>query len=76
MTVTDGAGRPLFDGEIVVTSSQRGAITVYKGLTPTSVVCAEICVSVDPSGNSSGGSNAQPDPAAASPLALNAAGVH
>lgn len=76
VTVTDGAGRPLFDGEIVVTAAQQGAITVYKGLTPTSVVCAEICVSVEPSGNGSGGSNAQPDPAAASPLALNGAGAH
>jgi Flp pilus assembly secretin CpaC len=43
--ITDQMGRPLFDGEVVVTASQKGAITVYKGLTPSLMVCSTICTS-------------------------------
>jgi Flp pilus assembly secretin CpaC len=43
--ITDQKGRPLFDGEVVVTASQKGAITVYKGLTPSLMVCSTICTS-------------------------------
>jgi len=74
VTVTDGAGRPLFDGEIVVTAAQRNAITVYKGLQPSSVVCTDICVSSD--GSTTSGSGSSSDPAPASPLAMNAAAPH
>jgi len=45
VVITDQMGRPLFDGEVVVTPSQKGAITVYKGLKPSTVVCANICTS-------------------------------
>jgi Flp pilus assembly secretin CpaC len=45
VVITDQMGRSLFDGEVVVTPSQKGAITVYKGLTPSTVVCSNICTS-------------------------------
>lgn len=59
--ITDQMGRPLFDGEVVVTASQKGAITVYKGLTPSLMVCSTICTSEDVPNNNAG---------AASPVAL------
>lgn len=59
--ITDQMGRPLFDGEVVVTASQKGAITVYKGLTPSLMVCATICTSEAASTSNAG---------AASPVAL------
>ena len=52
--ITDQIGRPLFDGEVVVTASQKGAITVYKGLTPSLMVCSTTCTSEEAStGNAS-----------------------
>jgi Flp pilus assembly secretin CpaC len=66
--ITDQMGRPLFDGEVVVTASQKGAITVYKGLTPSLMVCSTICTSEDV-GNSNAG-NASPI-APGTPLAAN-----
>jgi Flp pilus assembly secretin CpaC len=45
VTITDRGGRVLFDGEIVVTAVQKGAITVYKGLTPSLMVCSNVCIS-------------------------------
>lgn len=59
VNVTDAAGRSLFDGEVVVMDAPRSGITVYKGLTPTSVICTNVCVSVDNS------SAAAPTPAPA-----------
>ncbi|MFT4074993.1 MAG: pilus assembly protein N-terminal domain-containing protein [Asticcacaulis sp.] len=64
--ITDQMGRPLFDGEIVVTAAQKGAITVYKGLTPSTMICSNICTSSDGSGS---GSNTT---TASSPVALGA----
>ena len=52
--ITDQMGRPLFDGEVVVTASQKGAITVYKGLTPSLMVCSTICTSEEVSNNNAG----------------------
>lgn len=45
VTITDRGGRVLFDGEIVVTAVQKGAITVYKGLKPSLMVCSNVCIS-------------------------------
>ena len=61
--ITDQMGRPLFDGEVVVTASQKGAITIYKGLTPSLMVCSTVCTP-EGSGNSNAGT--------ASPVALGA----
>ncbi len=63
--ITDQMGRPLFDGEIVVTASQKGAITVYKGLTPSLMVCSTICTSEEGSGNAGNASS----PALGAPMA-------
>ena len=48
VVITDHMGRPLFDGQVVVTAVSTGSITVYKGLKPSSVVCSNICVEEDP----------------------------
>ena len=58
VTITDRAGRVLFDGEIVVTSAQKGAITVYKGLTPSLMVCSKVCVAEEVTSTNSTGSTA------------------
>ena len=47
VTVTGRDGRPLFDSEIVVGSQRSGAVTVYKGLTPTTMVCSTVCTPAD-----------------------------
>lgn len=52
--ITDQMGRPLFDGEVVVTASQKGAITVYKGLTPSLMVCSTICTSEEGGSSNAG----------------------
>jgi Flp pilus assembly secretin CpaC len=74
VTVTDAAGRSLFDGEVVVTGAQRGGVTVYHGLKASSVVCSNVCISADDaasagvaSGAASGG-----DAPVAAPVAMNA----
>ncbi len=48
VTITDRMGRSLFDGEIMVASGTQGGVTVYKGLTPSTMVCSNVCVA-DPS---------------------------
>ena len=65
--ITDQMGRPLFDGEIVVTASQKGAVTVYKGLKPSLMVCDTVCTSEDVTG----GNAATPG----SPVALTTSAV-
>ena len=47
VSITGRDGRTLFDGQVTVTSSQVGAITVYKGLKPSTMVCSNICLSDD-----------------------------
>ena len=47
INVTGRDGRSLFDGEISVTAPQKGAITVYKGLKPSLMVCSNVCVAED-----------------------------
>ncbi len=51
VTVTDHSGRAIFDGEILVTAAQHGGITVYKGLTPSLMVCSNICTAQEVTGN-------------------------
>lgn len=52
VTITGRDGKPLFDGEVVVSSVQQGAITVYKGLKPSLMVCSNVCVEQATSDNS------------------------
>lgn len=47
VTITGRDGRALFDGEVVVSGVQQGAITVYKGLKPSLMVCSNVCVAQD-----------------------------
>ena len=47
VSITGRDGGTLFDGQVTVTSSQVGAITVYKGLKPSTMVCSNICISDD-----------------------------
>lgn len=47
VSITGRDGRTLFDGQVTVTSAQVGAITVYKGLKPSTMVCSNICLSDD-----------------------------
>jgi len=47
VTITGRDGKALFDGEVVVSGVQQGAITVYKGLKPSLMVCSNVCVAQD-----------------------------
>ena len=58
VVITDQAGRTLFDGEIVVTAVQKGAITVYKGLKSSLMVCSNICTSEEANANNAAGASA------------------
>ncbi len=44
VTVTGRDGRALYDAEVVVTSAQKGGVTVYKGTKSSVMVCSNICV--------------------------------
>lgn len=44
IAVTDRAGRPLLETQVVVTSASHGTVTVYKGKEPTIMVCNTTCV--------------------------------
>ncbi len=70
VTVTGRDGKALFDGEVVVTAVQKGGITVYKGLTPSLMVCSNICVNEQTDAGSAPGGEA---PAAMMPSAPTAA---
>lgn len=74
VVITDKAGRPLFDGEIVVTSVQKGAITVYKGLKPSLMVCSSICTSEEATTTNATGASAPVvfSPPAATPVGATA----
>ncbi len=52
VTVTGRDGKPLFDSEIIVGTQRAGAVVVYKGLTPTTLVCSTVCTTADPTTNS------------------------
>jgi Flp pilus assembly secretin CpaC len=67
VTITDRGGRVLFDGEIVVTAAQKGAITVYKGLTPSVMVCSNVCIAEEATATNSGSG---PSPAILSPATV------
>ncbi|ESQ78619.1 hypothetical protein AEYBE204_13795 [Asticcacaulis sp. YBE204] len=44
VTVTDAAGRTIWDGDVMVGSPASGGVTVYKGLKATNLVCSRVCV--------------------------------
>lgn len=62
VTITGRDGRPLYDGEVTVTAAQKGAITVYKGLKPSLMVCSNICISEDADASNTGNGGAPATP--------------
>jgi len=71
VTVTGRDGKALFDGEVVVSGARQGAITVYKGLKPSLMVCANVCISQDIDATNAAQASSLPIPAmpAAAPTA-------
>lgn len=67
VTILDRAGRPIFDGQIVVTAGQHDSVMMYKGSKPSVMVCSNVCQPIDDSGNSGGGSGLPAVTAAMSP---------
>ncbi len=57
VTILDRAGRPIFDGQIVVTAGQRDSVMMYKGSKPSVMVCSNVCQPADDDSNSGGGSS-------------------
>ncbi|UDF03754.1 pilus assembly protein N-terminal domain-containing protein [Asticcacaulis sp. AND118] len=43
VTVTDGYGRTIFDGDVVVGTPVEGGVTVFKGLKATTLICSRTC---------------------------------
>ncbi|MFV4677402.1 hypothetical protein ACNJU9_21550, partial [Mycobacterium tuberculosis] len=43
MIVLDGAGRPLYSGEVTVTSPNAGRVSIYRGAARTDMACAPGC---------------------------------
>ncbi len=43
VTILDRAGHPIFDGRVMVTAGQQNAVTMYKGSTPTVMLCSNVC---------------------------------
>jgi Flp pilus assembly secretin CpaC len=72
VTVTGRDGKPLFDGEIVVTAVQKGGITVYKGLKPSLMVCSNICVDEQTDGGSTAPGQAPPSLVPSTAMAMPA----
>ncbi|ESQ74896.1 hypothetical protein ABAC402_12135 [Asticcacaulis sp. AC402] len=62
VNVTGRDGRSLFDGEVTVTAPQRGAITVYKGLKPSLMVCTNVCIAEETTSTTSTAGQASATP--------------
>ena len=43
VTILDRAGRPIFDGQVIVTAGQHDAVMMYKGNKPSVLVCSNVC---------------------------------
>lgn len=44
VSVTDGAGRNIFDADVMVGTPVEGGVTVYKGLKSTTLICGRTCI--------------------------------
>jgi len=69
VTILDRAGRPIFDGQVVVTAGLHDSVMMYKGSKPSVMVCSNICQPIDDNGNS-GGATGPTAAAAAAPPAV------
>jgi Flp pilus assembly secretin CpaC len=70
ITITDRAGHTLYDAEVTVTSASAGAITVYRGLTPSLMVCSTVCVTQEANVATIG---AAPQPSGPAPTTISQA---
>lgn len=43
VTVLDRGGRPIFEGQVMVTAGQHDSVTMYKGSKASVMVCSNIC---------------------------------
>lgn len=55
ITVTDSFGRTIWDGEVVVTLANANAVTVYRGVKPSVMICSTTCV--EQNASEEGGAN-------------------
>ncbi|MDC7693209.1 pilus assembly protein N-terminal domain-containing protein [Asticcacaulis sp. DXS10W] len=44
VSVTDGAGRNIFDADVMVGTPVEGGVTVFKGLKSTTLICGRTCI--------------------------------
>jgi Flp pilus assembly secretin CpaC len=44
VSVTDSAGRNIFDADVMVGTPVEGGVTVYKGLKSTTLICGRTCI--------------------------------
>ncbi|WP_343685402.1 pilus assembly protein N-terminal domain-containing protein [Asticcacaulis sp.] len=44
VSVTDAAGRNIFDADVMVGTPVEGGVTVYKGLKSTTLICGRTCI--------------------------------
>ena len=78
VTILNRAGRPIFDGQIMVTAGQQNAVTMYKGSKASVMVCSNVCQPVQEDGGASEGNSApsapmaSADATAAAPAGLSA----
>ncbi len=64
VTILDRAGRPIFDGQVVVTAGQHDAVMMYKGSKPSVMICSNVCQPAEDTAAAGASSNG---PAFASP---------
>ena len=78
VVVLDPLGRTVWDGEVVVSASDSGEVTVYRGAVPTVMACATTCSATIRSAKSSTGSTggapsaSGPGPSAPAPSSVPA----
>lgn len=44
VSITDSAGRSIFDADVMVGTPVEGGVTVYKGLKASTLICARTCI--------------------------------
>jgi Flp pilus assembly secretin CpaC len=70
LVVLDRNGQTLFSGEVVVTGSNAGRVSVYRGSARTDMACAPGCqVTVRSAGGGAGAAPASPGGSGGSPVA-------
>jgi Flp pilus assembly secretin CpaC len=63
VVVVDAIGRTLFQSRVVVTGGQPGSVRVWRGATPTEMICNSGCATLGTAGTAEpGGSPSTPTP--------------